>query len=122
MFAYIDNHGELTQSMVNQYNDSLIFLGDEKQIFVPLINAYVGIGTTAYENLLSRIGESNNNLDEYNKYIHNDTVTMYTFGMTVKELEQTSAVLDYYTKKYFGMDYSSTLIKVDILAGLIISD
>ena len=87
MFAYIDNHSELTQSMVNQYNDSLIFLGDEKQIFVPLINAYVGIGTTAYENLLSRIGESNNNLDEYNKYIHNDTVTSIYAQFSPAELE-----------------------------------
>ena len=71
MFAYIDNHSELTQSMVNQYNDSLIFLGDEKQIFVPVINAYVGIGQSAYNYLLSRIGNSNNNITEYNKYIHN---------------------------------------------------
>jgi len=87
MFAYIDNHSELTQSMVNQYNDSLIFLGDEKQIFVPLINAYVGIGQTAYENLLSRIGDSNNNLNEYDKYIHNDTVTSIYAQFSPTELE-----------------------------------
>ena len=87
MFAYIDNHGELTQSMVNQYNDSMIFLGDEKQIFVPLINAYVGIGTTAYNNLLAQIGQSNDNLNEYNKYIHNDTVTSIYTQFSPDELE-----------------------------------
>jgi len=74
MFAYIDKHGDLTQSMVNQYNESLIFLGDEQQIFVPVINAYVGIGQTAYKNLLSRINQNNDDLIEYNKYIHKDTV------------------------------------------------
>ena len=59
-----------------------------------------------------RFGFNDRNVTDYklNFAVHNDTVTMYTFGMTVKELEQTSAVLDYYTKKYFGMDYSSTLI------------
>ena len=87
MFAYIDNHGELTNSMVQQYNDSLIFLGDEKQIFVPLINAYVGIGTTAYNNLLERIGQSNDNLNEYNKYIHCDTVTSIYTQFSPTELE-----------------------------------
>lgn len=42
--------------------------------------------------------------------IQDDQVTMYTFGMTDKELEKTSNILDYYCKKYFGMEYSSTLI------------
>ena len=87
MFAYIDNHGELTQSMVNQYKDSLIFLGDEKQIFVPLINAYVGIGSTAYNNLLAQIGQSNDNLNEYNKYIHSDTVTSIYTQFSPDELD-----------------------------------
>lgn len=87
MFAYIDNHSELTQSMVNQYNDSLIFLGDEKQIFVPVINAYVGIGQSAYNYLLSRIGDSNNNITEYDKYIHKDTVTGIYAQFSPTELE-----------------------------------
>ena len=59
-----------------------------------------------------RFGFNDRNVASYklNFAIHNDTVTMYTFGMTLKELEETSRVLDYYTKKYFGMDYTSTLI------------
>ena len=88
MFAYIDNHGELTQSMVNQYNESLIFLGDEKQIFVPIINAYVGIGQTAYNNLLARIGQNDDQLLEYNKYIHNDTVTSIYVQFSPEEIEE----------------------------------
>ena len=39
--------------------------------------------------------------------VHNDTVTMYTLGMTKEELKKTSDILDYYTKKYTGMEYSS---------------
>jgi len=87
MFAYIDNHTGLTQSMVNQYNESLIFLGDEKQIFVPIINAYVGIGQTAYNNLLSRIGQNSDNLYEYNKYIHKDTVNSIYVQFSPDEIE-----------------------------------
>lgn len=42
--------------------------------------------------------------------IQDDKVTMYTFGLTDKELDKVSKILDYYCKKYFGMDYSATLI------------
>ena len=42
--------------------------------------------------------------------IQDDKVTMYTFGLTDKELEKVSNILDYYCKKYFGMEYTSTLI------------
>lgn len=52
---------------------------------------------------------------EVTKYVLNfsiqeNQVTMYTFGMTDKELKDTSDTLDYYCKKYFGMEYSSHLI------------
>lgn len=42
--------------------------------------------------------------------IQDDKVTMYTFGLTDKELEKVSNILDYYCKKYFGMEYTSILI------------
>lgn len=46
--------------------------------------------------------------------IHNNQVTMYTFGMTKEELDSTSKTLDYYCKKYFGMEYSSTPINAKV--------
>ena len=42
--------------------------------------------------------------------IHNDTITMYTFGMTKEELDKTSKTLDYYCKKYFSMEYTAKII------------
>jgi hypothetical protein len=42
--------------------------------------------------------------------VQDNKVTLYTFGMTRKELDKTDKVLDYYCKKYHGMDYSSKLI------------
>ena len=88
MLAYIDNHNELTQSMINEYNSSLIFLGDEKQIFVPIINTYVGIGESAYQYLLNKIGSSDANFDAFNEYIHKDTVTSIYAQFTPTELEE----------------------------------
>lgn len=42
--------------------------------------------------------------------IQNNSVTMYTFKMTDSELEKTSNTLDYYCKKYFGMEYTSKVL------------
>lgn len=42
--------------------------------------------------------------------IQDNSITMYTFGMTTKELDKTSETLDYYCKKYTGMEYSSYAI------------
>lgn len=42
--------------------------------------------------------------------VQDDQVTMYTFKLTDKELELVNKTLDYYCKKYTGMEYSSTII------------
>lgn len=42
--------------------------------------------------------------------IQNNKVTMYTFGMTSDEIDKCSKILDYYCKKYYGMEYHSSLL------------
>lgn len=42
--------------------------------------------------------------------ICDDKLTMYTFGMTDSELNTTSNTLDYYCKKYYGIEYDSKVI------------
>lgn len=42
--------------------------------------------------------------------IHDNTVTMYTFGMSEEEFKKTDKKLDEYCKKYSGMSYSSRAI------------
>ena len=42
--------------------------------------------------------------------VQDDQVTMYTFNLTDKELEKVDSILDYYCKKYTGMEYSSTVL------------
>ena len=42
--------------------------------------------------------------------IQNNAITMYTLGMTNKELDLVSNTLDYYCKKYFSMEYTSRVM------------
>ena len=39
---------------------------------------------------------------------------MYTLGISDQELKDINQVLDYYCKKYFGMEYTSTIINQNI--------
>lgn len=59
-----------------------------------------------------KFGFNDRNVTDYkiNIAIQDDKVTMYTFGMTKEELDKTSKILDYYCKKFAGMDYHSTPI------------
>lgn len=56
------------------------------------------------------------NVSEYkiNIAICDNKFTMYTFGMSNSELDQTSAVLDYYCKKYYGMEYDAKVINARV--------
>ena len=57
LFAYIKEANSLTPELAELYQNSLIFLGNEQQIYVPAKQAYVGIGTTAYNNTQTAINE-----------------------------------------------------------------
>lgn len=48
--------------------------------------------------------------------IHDNTVTMYTFGMTKEEFDKIDKTLDYYCKKYFSMEYSAKAINPKVYA------
>lgn len=42
--------------------------------------------------------------------VADNKVTMYTYGVTKEELDKLNKILDYYCKKYFGMEYTAGLI------------
>lgn len=48
--------------------------------------------------------------------IQNNRINMYTFGLTDKELNKVSNILDYYCKIYYGMDYDSFIINKKVNA------
>ena len=56
-FAYIEHKSDLTEQLCFLYKNSLIFIGDEKQIYNPLTNSYVGIGLSSYNTIISNFNK-----------------------------------------------------------------
>lgn len=48
--------------------------------------------------------------------IYKDEVTLYTLGLTDSEINKLSSILDYYCKKYYGMEYDSFLLNQKVNA------
>lgn len=63
-----------------------------------------------------KFSTNDRNVTDYkiNFAIQDNQVTMYTLGMTDKELNKTSEILDYYCKKYTGMEYTATPINAKV--------
>ena len=63
-----------------------------------------------------KFSTNDRNVTDYkiNFAIQDNQVTMYTLGMTDKELDKTSEILDYYCKKYTGMEYTATPINAKV--------
>jgi hypothetical protein len=72
----------------------------------------VGDTITKRNDINDKFSFNDRNVDQYKLIfaIHNNQVTMYTFGMTKEELDKTSEILDYYCKKYFAMEYSAKIV------------
>lgn len=94
IFAYIDNHNQLTASMIEQYKNAIIVLGDEKQAYIPILSSYIGVSQSYVNSLSERINNTNNSLDEYNNFIHNDVVTSIYAQFTPEELKNYSNGVD----------------------------
>ena len=55
LFGYIEKSSEMNDTIIQRYKNSLIFIGDEKQIYVPITNSYVGVGMSAINNIKNSI-------------------------------------------------------------------
>ena len=58
------------------------------------------------------------NITKYkiNISIYKDEVTLYTLNLTDQEIDKLSSILDYYCKKYYGMEYDSFLLNQKVNA------
>ena len=91
IFTYISTKEALNgldAEVLEKYQNSLIFIGDQKQIYQPLTNTYVGIGVDAFNELQRQITQSGNNLTAFNTYIHNDVVTTIYGQYNTNDLHQ----------------------------------
>lgn len=74
IFSYIDTKEALTTEMLNEYRNSLIFIGDERQIYNPLTGAYVGIGMSYFNQVKEEILNSTNMSRYLDQHIHENVV------------------------------------------------
>lgn len=74
LFSYINVANDLTPEMVSYYRSSLIFLGDEQQIYHPLTGAYVGIGMTYFNQVKEQIADNTRMLQHLDTHIHQNVV------------------------------------------------
>ena len=76
----------------------------------------VGDSVDKRANVREKFSTNDRNVTDYkiNFAIQDNKITMYTFGMTDKELNKTSDILDYYCKKYTGMEYTAIPINIKV--------
>ena len=74
IFSYIDVAQDLTPEMIHEYTNSLIFIGDEQQIYHPLTGAYVGIGMSNFNEVKDQIQNTTNMLRHLDTHIHQNVV------------------------------------------------
>lgn len=82
LFAYIKHNVDINGTITEQYKNSLIFIGDEQQIYAPSMQAYVGIGMTAYTNTLNRINELKSDIDEATAAVKGQVVSKIWPGVS----------------------------------------
>jgi len=112
--AYINRSSDLTQSMVNEYKNSLIVLGDQERMYIPYINSYVGVGLEALNNIeeVIRSLRTGSIESQYTQENHNYYVNLYFSSRT--EI-QTS----YVSNKIMFNPYDETLVVRSIIGDLL---
>ena len=75
LYAYIHHGADITESIKSLYNNSMIFIGDEQQIYVPVMDTYVGIGMTAYNATINRIAGVEEELKKLADTLSSDLVS-----------------------------------------------
>jgi len=72
----------------------------------------VGDSVSKRAELSEKFSFNDRNVTSYklNFSIQDDQITMYTLGLTNKELDKVNDILDYYCKKYAGMGYDANVI------------
>ncbi len=75
LYAYIRHGIDINDNIKDVYRNSMIFIGDEQQIYVPVMDTYVGIGMTSYNNTLNRISYLEGRINEVAETLSSDLVS-----------------------------------------------
>lgn len=120
LISYVRHGVDINDEIKQIYNNSLIFIGDEGQIYVPAMNTYVGIGETAYTATIDRIAAVEDQIRKlaetlgtdlvskiYANYSSRDLTTMGTGVASATTLDETWALKNDVTIKGVN-DYDPT--------------
>jgi len=88
LYAYIKHGVDISPEIKERYNSSMIFIGDEQQIYVPVMDTYVGIGMTAYNATINRIASVEEQLRQLAENLATDLVTKIYADYSLKELSE----------------------------------
>jgi len=90
VFTYIDSYkgisNEALSQMYDQYKNSLIFIGDEQQIYNPLTGAYVGIGLSRFNQVINDLANNTSKLVNLDAHIHQNVVNSLWVDFALDEL------------------------------------
>lgn len=90
VFTYIDSYVGMPESeliqMYNQYRNSLIFIGDEQQIYNPLTGAYVGIGLSRFNKAIQDLDNNTSKIINLDNHIHQNVVNSLWVDFSEDEL------------------------------------
>lgn len=77
-----------------------------------MVGVTVGDKLDKRANVDEKFGISDRQVSKYkiNFAVQDNKITMYTFDLTNDELDKVDKTLDYYCKKYTGMEYNSSVI------------
>ena len=88
LYAYIKHGVDISPEIKQIYNNSMIFIGDEQQIYVPVMDTYVGIGMTAYNATINRIASVEEQLRQLAENLATDLVTKIYADYSLTELSK----------------------------------
>ena len=90
LISYVRHGVDINSEIKEVYKNSLIFIGDESQIYVPAMNTYVGIGNTAYNNTISRIDAIEQQISELGTTLSADLVSKIYVNYSLDEINGTN--------------------------------
>lgn len=113
LFGYISKSTEMSTNIIQRYKNSLIFIGDEKQIYIPTTNSYVGIGLSYLNQVLN---ERTSNADKI--YIEN----IANNGQVNSDTTYYFPVINGTTPNTYYHTYVALNVGVDPVGGKFIGD
>ena len=117
LLTYVDKSSDLTQSMIDNYNNSMIVLGDQKQMYIPILNSYIGIGKDYFDETINNINQDLKLTTKNLALNSNGTIPTSSLGSVYGIVGDTTSGARIPTRWFVNLDNGDT----ELRDGMIIS-